>query len=124
MEQYKVDERTGLKYELVGDYYLLAGEEPPELPSLGSWGRQRKSFLWEHRQPFYFSLLLNSALDSHLQDVDIQAEQLFFGLVEQLADQEGISEHLKAADPLTWVGAMNNLRTRAAEIVKGMIIFT
>lgn len=124
MEQYKVDARTGLKYELVGDYYLLAGEEPPELPSLGSWGRQRRSFLWEHRKPYYFSLLINGALNSHLQDVDTHAEQLFFGLVEQLAEQEGISEHLKAADPLAWVGAMNNLRARATEIVQDMMIFT
>ena len=125
MERFVTDERTGLKYELVGDYYLIAGEDEPEGdPPIGVWGQRHLRYLKEHRRVRYANLLTSGELNAHLAGVDRQAEALFLRLVKQMADADGISETLKANDQIEWVGRMNNVRSRAFEIVEVDIIYT
>ena len=121
MEKYITDERTGLKYELVGDYYLIAGNEPEQEP-VGVWGQRHGKFLREHKHATYSGLLISGKLDSYLRDVDRQAEAMFSQLVKQIAMQEGITEELKASDQMVWVGTMNSIRQRAKEIMMSELI--
>lgn len=124
IEKYITDERTGLKYELVGDYYLIAGDdEPEEEQPIGVWGQRHLRYLKEHRRVRYANLLTSGELNAHLADVDRQAEELFLRLVKQMADAEGITETLKASDQMEWVGRMNNVRNTAMELVNAEMIF-
>ena len=126
MEKYITDERTGLKYELIGDYYLIAGDDEPEQEQepIGIWGQRHLRYLKEHRRVRYANLLTSGELNAYLADIDRQAEELFLRLVKQMADADGISETLKANDQMEWVGRMNNVRSRAFEIVEVDIIYT
>lgn len=124
MEKYIIDERTGLKYELVGDYYLIAGDdEPEENQPIGIWGQRHLRYLKNHRKVFYADLLTSGKLNCYLADVDRQAEQLFLRLVKQIADAEGITETLKASDQMEWVRKMNNIRSCAVEVVNSELIY-
>ena len=125
MEKYITDERTGLKYELVGDYYLIAGEdEPEEDQPIGVWGQRHLRYLKEHRRVRYANLLTSGELNAYLADIDRQAEELFLRLAKQTADAEGITEKLKASDQMEWVRRMNSIRNRAMEIVNTELIFS
>ena len=125
MDRFVTDERTGLKYELVGDYYLAAGEdEPEEDQPIGVCGQRHLRYLKEHRRVRYATLLTGGELNAYLADIDRQAEELFLRLVMQMADAEGITEALKASDQMEWVGRMNNVRSRAFEIFEADIIYT
>ena len=125
MEKYITDGRTGLKYELVGDYYLIAGDdEPEEERPIGVWGQRHLRYLKEHRRVRYATLLASGELNAYLADIDRQAEELFLRLVKQMAVAEGITETLKASDQMEWVRRMNNVRSRAFEIVEADIIYT
>ena len=124
MEKYITDERTGLKYELVGDYYLIAGDdEPEENQPIGVWGQRHLRYLKNHRKVFYADLLTSGKLNCYLADIDRQAEQLFLRLVKQIADAEGITEALKASDQMEWVRKMNNIRSCATEVVNSELIY-
>ena len=123
MEKYITDERTGLNYELVGDYYLIDGENEPEQEPIGIWGQRHGKYLRESKHTTYSSLLISGKLDSYLRDVDRQAEAIFSQLVKQMAAQEGITEELKASDQMVWVGAMNNIRQRATEAINDELIY-
>ena len=124
MEKYITDERTGLKYELVGDYYLIAGDdEPEEDQPIGIWGQRHLRYLKEHHRVRYANLLTSGELNAYLVDIDRQAEELFLRLVKQMADAEGITETLKASDQMEWVRQMNSIRNRAMEIVNAELIF-
>ena len=123
MEKYITDERTGLKYELVGDYYLVVGEDEPEQEPIGVWGQRHLRYLKEHRRVRYANLLTSGELNAYLADIDLQAEKLFLRLVKQMADAEGITETLKASDQMEWVRQMNSIRNRAMEIVNAELIF-
>ena len=124
MEKYITDERTGLRYELVGDYYLITGDDEPEEEQkpIGIWGQRHRRYLKEHRRVRYANLLTSGKLNSYLVDIDRQAEELFLRLVKQMADAEGITETLKASDQMEWVGRMNSIRNRAAEVVNNELI--
>ena len=122
MDKYITDERTGLNYELIGDYYLIAGDEEPEHEPIGIWGQRHGKYLCEHKHAIFSGLLISGKLDSYLRDIDRQAETLFSQLVKQMAAQEGITEQLKVNDQMAWVGAMNNIRQRAAETVNAELI--
>ena len=125
MERFVTDERTGLKHELVGDYYLIAGDdEPEEDQPIGIWGQRHLRYLKEHHRVRYANLLTSGELNAYLADIDRQAEELFLRLVKQMADAEGITETLKANDQMEWVRRMNNVRSRAFEIVEADIIYT
>ncbi len=123
MEKYITDERTGLKYELVGDYYLVVGDdEPEEDQPIGVWGQRHLRYLKEHHRVLYANLLTSGELNAYLADIDRQAEELFLRLVKQMADAEGITETLKASDQMEWVRRMNSVRSRATEIVNSDLI--
>lgn len=116
------DERTGLTYELVGDYYLPAGED--DLPSLGVWGRRRLAYLKAHRRDLYADLLLSGKLEEHLSSIDADAAEMASRLIAQLTRVEGVTEALKAADPMAWIRAMNSIRNQVVEIVNHDLIYT
>ena len=123
MKKFITDERTGLHYELVGDYYLIAGDDEPEEEwSIGVWGQRHLRYLKEHRRVRYANMLTSGELNAYLADIDRQAEGLFLRLVKQMAVAEGITETLKASDQMEWVRRMNNVRSRAFEIVEADII--
>ena len=123
MEKYIADERTGLNYELVGDYYLIAGEDEPEQEQIDIWGQRHCNYLREHKHAIYSGLLISGKLDGYLRDIDRQAEAMFSRVVKQMAAQEGITEELKANNQMTWVGAMNSIRQRATEAVNDELIY-
>ena len=117
MEKYITDERTGLKYELVGDYYLIAGDDEPEQEPIGIWGQRHLRYLRECHRVRYANLLTSGELNAYLADIDQQAENLFFRLVNQTAECEGVTEQLKADNQMEWIRWMNNIRNRAFEVV-------
>ena len=123
MEKYITDERTGLKYELVGDYYLIAGEDEPEQEPIWIWGQRHLCHLKRHHKVIYANLLTSGKLPEYLADIDRQAEEMFERLVKQLAARECVTEQLKAADPMAWIRKMNNIRNRAAEVVSSEIVY-
>ncbi len=124
MEKYIYNEQNGLWFELQGDYYLpcLKLPEEPEV-HIGIWGQRHRRYLKSHRRALYTSLLTSGKLNSYLADINRQAEELFSRLVKQIAESENINEELKAADTTTWIGKMNNVRNRAAEVVSEEIIY-
>lgn len=109
-------EELGGTYHQEGDY-LLPDLLPPGSISVGIWGQRRKHYLETQREPIYTTLLLSGKLDSHLSEIDSRAEAMFFQLVKQLAEQEGIAEQLKADNQMEWVRLMNNIRNSAEEII-------
>lgn len=125
MKRFITDERTGLRYELVGDYYLIAGDDEPEGdPLIGVWGQRHLRYLRECHRVRYANLLTGGELNAYLADIDLQAEKLFLRLAKQMAEAEGITEKLKASDQMEWVRQMNSIRNRAMEIVNAELIFT
>ena len=123
MKRFIHDEINGLDYELVGDYYLPC-LKAPESPKIGRFGLMYLDYLRNHKRVTYSGLLLSGKLNEHIEDIDRQAQDLFSQLVEQMKQAEGITEQLKATNQMKWVGAMNNIRNRAEEIVKSEVLFT
>lgn len=125
MEKYITDERTELRYELVGDYYLIAGDDESEQEQepIGIWGQRHLRYLKEHRRVRYANLLTTGKLNNYLADFNEQAEAMFSQLVKLLAEKEGVTEVLKAENQMLWVQKMNNLRNTAMEIVSNELIY-
>ena len=125
MEKYITDERTGLKYELVGDYYLITGDDEPEEREtpIGIWGKRHHEYLRRNKRIILSSLQISGKLNGYLTVIDRQAEEMFERLIKQMTSAEGITEQLKAADQMAWTGKMNSIRNRAIEIVNSEIIF-
>ena len=125
MDKYIYDESNGLWYELQEDYCILCLTLPTEKEHkpIGLWGQRHKRYLQKHKRDVYTTLLVNGKLNSYLADIDERATTMMFRLIEQMADKEGITEQLKAADQMAWVGAMNNIRNRATEIVNAELIY-
>ena len=117
-------EKMGGTYTQVGDYLLpelkLSEEEQQ---TIGMWGKRHRRYLKEHRRATYATLLTSGKLNGYLADIDRQAEEMFLRLVKQMAEVEGVTEALKAADPLEWVGRMNNIQNRAREVVNSELIY-
>ena len=124
MEKFITDERTGLQYELVGDYYLIAGEDKPEGRPIGIWGQRHLRYIRKHKVSLYAELLTTGKLNDYLADLNEQAEAMFSRLVKQLSEKEGVTETLKVENQMLWVQSMNNIRSRATEIVNNDIIYT
>ncbi len=122
LKKYIIDEKTGLKYELVGDYYYPC-LEAPEAPKVGRFGMMYHDYLRNNKKVTYSGLMLSGKLKEHIEDVDRQAEVMFSQLVNRMKQAEGITEQLKAADQLEWVRRMNSIRNRAEEIVKSEVVF-
>jgi len=123
MEKFITDERTGLRYELVGDYYLIAGEDELEGRSIGIWGQRHLRYIRKHKVSLYAELLATGKLNDYLADLNEQAEAMFSRLVKQLFEKEGVTEALKAENQMLWVQRMNNIRSAAMEIVSSEFIY-
>ena len=123
MEKLITDERTGLRYELVGDYYLIAGEDDQEGIPIGIWGQRHLRYIRKHKVSLYAELLTTGKLNDYLADLNEQAEAMFSQLVKLLAEKEGVTEVLKAENQMLWVQKMNNLRNAAMEIVLNELIY-
>ena len=124
LAKFITDERTGLKYELCGDYYIIAGEDEPECEPIGVWGQRHLRYIQKHGKAFYFKLLCEDRLYEYLLQVNHNAEDTFNRLIKQIADRERITEQLKADDQMEWITRMNNNRQRAMEIVYEEFIYT
>ena len=125
MDKYIYDESNGLWYELQGDYYIPCLTLPTEKEhkSIGLWGQRHKRYLQEHKRAVYITFLTSGKLNCYLTDIDEQATEMIFRLVEQMADKEGVTEQLKVENPMLWVGRMNEIQARAREIVYADIIY-
>ena len=123
MEEFITDERTGLRYELVGDYYLIAGEDEPEGRPIGIWGQRHLRYIRKHKVGLYAELLTTGKLNDYLANLNEQAEAMFSQLVKLLAEKEGVTEVLKAENQMLWAQKMNNLRNTAMEIVSNELIY-
>ena len=118
-------EQLGGTYTQQGDYLLpnLTLPAEKETGNIGVWALRHKRYLKHHHKELYYNLLTSGKLHSHLSDVEEQAQDLFSRLVKELAEKEGITEQLKAADQMTWVQKMNNIRSRVTEVVNAEVIF-
>ena len=117
MKKQIYDEKNGLNYTLHGGYYLPDLEINEEEPTYGKYGIMRKQFLKEHRSARYQYLVLTGKLTEQLNQVDKEAREKVEMLVEQMAEQWGVTEKLKMQDQMEWVRKMNNIRSRAVEII-------
>ena len=124
MKKQIYDEKNGLWYELVGDYYLPCLKLPEkDHKPVGVWGQRHGRYLKEHKRTVYSTLLISGKLNSYLADIDKQAQDMFLRLVEQMAEREGVTEQFKAENQMEWVWLMNNIADRAREIVNTEIIY-
>ena len=124
MKKHIYDESNGLWYELIGDYYIpvltLSSEE--QRPS-GKRGRTHWDYLKEYRPILYNDLILSGQLWTYLADLNEQVQERLSLIIEQMKESEGVTEELKAADQMAWVGAMNSIRNRAEEIILQEMIY-
>ena len=124
MDKYIYNEKNGLQYELQGDYYLPCLKLPEEGEvHIGIWGQRHLRYLKQYHRVRYYNLLTSGKLNSYLAGIDRQAEEMFLRLVKQMAESENINKELKATDTTAWIGKMNNVRNRAAEVVSEEIIY-
>lgn len=118
MNKYIFNENNGLWYELIGDYYFPCLTVPAEEEqSVGVWGQRHKRYLKDYRPALYDALLLSGKLNSYLADIDQRAQELFDTIIQHMAYVQSVTEMLKAADQMAWVGSMNNIHKVAEEIV-------
>lgn len=124
MEKHIYDDKNGLGYTLYGDYYLPNLELPEdEEAHYGKYGMLRKTYLMEHRKPYYQMLMLQGKLNKYLNRVDREAHERMEVLVMQMAEKQGVTEPLKAEQPKLWIRKMNGIRTAAEEMVLTEIIY-
>ena len=116
------DDSNGLDYILVGDYYIPDLKLPEESRPIGRWGRMHKAYLQEHRSGQYNELLLSGKLWTYLADLNEQAADRLACIISQMQTAEGVTEELKARDPMRWVGLMNTLKAQAEEIILDELI--
>ena len=117
-------EQSGGVYTMQGDYRLpnLTLPAEDERP-IGVWRQRRLRYLKQHHKVMYYNLLTSGKLHSHLADTEEHAQALFSRLVKEYAEKEGVTEQLKAADQMAWVCRMNNIRSRATEVVNSEVVF-
>ena len=124
MKKQIYDENNGLWYELIGDYYIpvltLSSEEQRPI---GKWGRMHRDYLKEYRPIRYNDLILSGQLWKYLVVLNKQAQNRLEVIIDQMKASEGVTEELKAADQMAWVGAMNRIRNRAEEIILQGLIY-
>lgn len=123
--QHKIyNEQTGINYTLQGDYYLPDLTLPSkEGKHIGIWGQRHARYLKQYHKIQYYNLLTSGKLNGYLADIDKQAEMMFFRLVEQMAEREGVTEKLKADNQMEWIGKMNALRSAVTGAVNAEVIF-
>lgn len=125
LPKYKFNPKTGITYELDGDYYypVFNLPEEKELP-LGVYAMQHKNWLMENKPALYGELLVLGGMNEHLYQVEQRAEEMAQRLTQQLKESQGVTEKLKAEDQMRWVGLMNNIQAQVREIVNQEVIYT
>ena len=124
MDKYIYDNSNGLWYELNGDYYIPCLTLPAEEEqTIGIWGQRHLRYLKEYHRAAYTNLLTSGRLDTYLAEIDEQAKDMFFRLVKEYADRQGVTERLKADKPLEWVQRMNNIRNAVEEVINAELIY-
>lgn len=123
MKKQIYDEKNGMSYTLHGDYYLPDLVLREEEPTYGKYGMLRKQFLKEHRSARYQYLLLTGKLNEHLNQIDQEVREQVETLMEQMTEKQGVTEELKLRNQMKWVGLMNNIKTRAEEIVLKNLVY-
>ena len=125
MEKHIYNDQTGISYTLHGDYYLpdLTLSDDEKGAEIGVCGQRHLRYIKQHKKALYLTLLTTSKLSGYLADIDMQAEEMLFRLVKQMAEREGVTEQLKAANQMEWVVRMNNIQRRATEFVNSNIIY-
>ena len=124
MKKHIYDENNGLWYELIGDYYipvltLSSDEQRP----IGKWGRLHRDYLEQHHPIRFNDLVLSGQLWIYLADLNEQAQERLSLIIDQMKVSEGITDELKAANQMAWVGAMNSIRNRSEEIILRELIY-
>ena len=124
MQKHIYDENNGLWYKLIGDYYipvltLSSDEQRP----IGKWGLMHRKYIKEHRPILFNDLVLSGQLWTYLADLNEQAQERLSLIIDQMKVSEGITEELKTANQMAWVGAMNSIRNRAEEIILQEMIY-
>lgn len=124
LPKYITDERTGIKYELIGDYYFIAGDEEPEdNRPIGRCGKMHGDYLKKNKRHVFDSMLMSGRLHSYLADIDEQARDMYDNLVEQIKEAEGVTEDLKEQDQMEWLQRMGNIHQKVIEIVNSELIY-
>ena len=123
MEKRIYNEQTGISYTLQGDYYLpdLALPEQEDKP-IGLWGQRHLRYIKQYHKVRYTNLLTSGKLNGYLADIDKQAEDMFFRLVKQIAEREGVNEQLKVDNQIEWVRSMNNIKNRISQTIYNDLI--
>lgn len=118
-------EQLGGNFTQTGDYLLpdLSLPAEKETGNIGVWALRHKRYLKQHHKVLYYNLLTSGKLHSHLADTEEQAQALFSWLVKKYAEKEGVTEQLKATDPMAWVRRMNNIREQVTELINLNLIF-
>lgn len=122
MKKSYTDENTGISYTLVGEIYLPNLLLPDTNYSIGLWGERHRQYIRQYRRPFYASLVMQCKLNAYLHEVDERASEMYHRLVDQLAEQQGITEKMKKKDMFKWARAINNIANQAREIVMHEVI--
>ena len=112
-----------MTYTRVGDYYIPNITPPEETRPIGRWGRMHRDYLEQHHPIRFNDLALSGQLWTYLADLNEQAQERLSLIVEQMKASEGVTEYLKVADQMAWVGAMNSIRNRAEEIILREMIY-
>ena len=125
LKQSDINERTGIEYNLVNDYYIpnIVMPKPRRTGNVGKYGRMRARYLRENKKVEYSIMLINNELTSHLLDIDDICRERIDMLVKQMAEKENVNEELKANNQIKWVQMMNNIKNRVEEIVINEIIY-
>ena len=112
-----------IHYIRSGDYFIPDLELPEETRPIGKWGRMHREYLREHKPIQYNCLILSGELWTYLANLNQQAQGRLERMIDQMKTAEGVTEGLKDAEPMAWVGAMNNIRNRAEEIILQELIY-
>ena len=115
--------QNGISYTLVGDYYIPDLQLPEESRPIGLWGRMHKAYLELCHPAQYNDLVLSGNLWTYLADLNEQAQRRLQSIIRQMQEAESVTEEMKAADQMAWVGAMNSIRSRAEEIIQSEMIY-
>ena len=120
-----VDERTGIEYRLVGDYYIpnIAIPKSRRIGNIGKYGRLKLNYMKKYKIPEYTEMLLSNELKSYLLDIEDECKEKLDILIKQMAEKENITEELKANNQMEWVQKMNNIKNRAEEIILNEFIY-
>ena len=117
-------EQTGGTYRREGDYLIPNLELPDtEQYQIGKYGMMRKTYLQEHRPVLYNTLFWNGTLYRHLAEIDQTCNERMELMIRQMAEREGVTEAMKASDQMAWVGRMNNIHSRAEEIILSEVVY-